>query len=78
MLYFSRLVGRCLLHVLLVWIRFAKISKLSSLCVTFILLVGGHNRQRPCGKPNVIPPDLVVAVDPALWPGLLFLNYAPT
>ena len=69
--YCSKLVGGFPLHVVLVLIKFSKCPKLSSLLVPFKILVVKPNRQRPCGKPNVPPNNLVVAVDSALWPRLL-------
>ena len=75
--YCSGLVGGWLLHVFLFWPKSAKFSKLSSLWVTFILLVGDLNRQRPCGNPKVLPPDLFVAVSSVLWPEILLLNSSP-
>ena len=75
--YCSRLVGGLPLHVVLVLLEFAKCSKLSSLLVQVKLLVGEPNHQMTCGKPKVIPPNLVVAAAYALWPGLLLLQYAP-
>ena len=75
--YCYRLVGGLPLHVVLVLLKFAKCSKLSSLLVKFKLLVGDPNLQRPCGKPKVMPPNLVVAVASELWPGLFFLRSAP-
>ena len=60
MMYYSRLVGEWPLHIFLVWQNVSKFSKLSSLLITFILLAGDPNRQRPRGKPKVLPPDLVV------------------
>ena len=77
MLYYSRLVGGCLIHVLLVWINVSNFFKLSPLCVTFKLIVKDSNRQMPCGKPKVVPPYLVVAVASELWPGILFLQSGP-
>ena len=77
MTFFSRLVGGWPLHVFLVWLNFAKFSKLSSLCVTFILLVGYPSHQITCGKPKVLLPNLVVAAALALWPGLLIFHSAP-
>ena len=74
--YCSRLVGGLQLHVVLVFIKFARYFKLSSIFVQFKLLVGEPNRQRPWGKPNMLPPNLVVAVDSTLWPGFLFLHSA--
>ena len=73
MQYCYRLVGGWPLHVFLVWIKFAKFSKLSSLLVTFKVLVLDPNRQRPCGKPKVLTTDLVVAVASEVCTGLLFL-----
>ena len=75
--YCSGLVVMLPLNVFLVWLKFAKISKLSSLLVIFKLLVLDPNRQRPCVKPNVMPPILVVTMSYALWRGLLLLNYVP-
>ena len=76
-LYLYRLVGGLPLHLVLVLLNFAKCSKLRSLLDKLKLLVVEPNRQRPCGKLNVLPPNLVVSVASALWPGLLFLHYAP-
>ena len=76
MTYCSRLVGGLTLHVVLVMLKFAKISKISSFLVLFKLLVGGPNRQSPSGKTNMLRPKLIVAVDSALWTGLLFLQSA--
>ena len=77
MLYCYRLVGGMPLHVVLVLLKISKSYRLSSLLVQFKLLLGNPNRQRPCGKPNVLPPNLAVAVASALWTGLLFLQYDP-
>ena len=74
--YYSRLVDGYPLHVVLVLLKFAKYSKLISLLVKFKLLAGEPNRQRPCGKPKVLPPNIVVDLYSALWPGLLFLHCA--
>ena len=52
------LVGGLPLHVVLVLLKFAKCSKLSSLLVKFKLLVGDPNCQRPCGRPKVLPTNL--------------------
>ena len=73
--YYSRLVGGLLLYLVLVLLKFTECSKLSSLLVQFKLLVGEPSHQSPCGKLNVLPPNLVVAVASALWTGLLFLHY---
>ena len=73
----DRLVGGLPLHVVLAFLKFAKCPKLFSLLVQFKLLVVDPNRHRPCGKPNVLPQNLVVSVASALWPGLLFLQSAP-
>ena len=75
--YCSRIVGGLLLHVLLVLLKFAKFSKLSSLLVTFKLLVGEPRHERPCGNTNVLNPILVIAVAYALWTGLLLFQSAP-
>ena len=71
--YCSRLVGGLALHVFLVFLEFAKCSKLSSLLVQVKLLVGDPNRQRPCDKPNMLPLNLVVAVASDLWTYLFLL-----
>ena len=75
--YCYRLVDGLPCHVVLILLEFAKCSKLNSLSVKFKLLVGDPNRQRLCGRPKVLLPNLFFAVDPALWPGLLFLNSYP-
>ena len=75
--YCSGLVGGLPLHVVLVLLKFAKFSKLNSLLVTFKSIVSDPNRKRPCVKPNVMPPILVVTMSYALWRGLLLLNYVP-
>ena len=75
--YCYSLVGGLPLRAVLVFLKFAKFSKLSSLLVPFKLLVGVPNRHRPCNKPNVLSPNLVVAVASALRTGLLFLESAP-
>ena len=72
--YCSRLVGGLPIHVVLVLLKFAKCSELSSLLVQVKLLVGDPNHQRNCGNPNVLPPNLIVYVASALWPGLLFFQ----
>ena len=77
MMYCYRLVGGLPLHVDLFLLKFAKLSKLRSLLVQFKLLVGDPNCQRPCGKPKLLPPDLVVAVPSSLWSGILFLHFSP-
>ena len=74
-LYCSRLVSGLPPHVVLVVLKFAKCSKLSSLLVKSKFLVGEPNCQRPCGKPKVLTPNIVVAMASALWTGLLFLHY---
>ena len=71
--YCSRLYDGWTLHVFLVWLNFAKSSKLISLCVIFEVQVLDPNRQRPCGKPKVMNTKLVVTAASALWLGLLFL-----
>ena len=73
----SRLVGGLPLHVVLVLLNFAKCSKLSSLLVKCKLQLGDPNRQSSCGKPKLLPTNIVFAVASDLWPGLLFLNSAP-
>ena len=78
MLYCSRLVGGSTLHIFLVWLKFAKFYKLSSLCVKFKLLGGYPNHQRPCGNKKVLPTNIVVTVTSDLWPGLLFLKSSST
>ena len=75
--YCSRLVGGLPLHAVLVFPKLATFSKLSSLLVPFKLLVGNHSHQKTCGKPDMLPPILIVAVASALWPGILFLQSAP-
>ena len=75
--YCSRLVDGWLLHVFLVWVKFAKFYKLCSLCITFILIIEEPNLQRLYGKSKVLTPNLDVAVDSDLWPGLLLLHSAP-
>ena len=50
------------LHVVLVFLKFTKFSKLSSLLVTFKLLVSDPNCQRTCGNPSMLPPILIVSV----------------
>ena len=75
--YCSRLVGGWLLHVFLVWLKFAKFSKLSSFFVAFKLLVLDPNSQRPCDNTEVLPPNLAVALTLDLWYGLLLLYYDP-
>ena len=75
--YCYRLVGGLPLYVVLVFLKFAKCSNLSPLLVKFKLIVGDLNRQRPCGRPKVLTPNLVVDVASALWPGFLFLHSAP-
>ena len=75
--YCSRLVDGWPLHVFLFWLKIAKFSKLSSLLVTFKVLLFYPNRQKPCLKPKVLPPNLVVALALDLWPGLLCLKSAP-
>ena len=75
--YCSRLVGWLPLHVVLVFIKNSKCSKLSSLLVEFKLLVEDPNRQRRCVRPKVQHPNLVVYVVSTLWPGLLFLHSDP-
>ena len=75
--YCSRLVGGLPLHLVLVLLKFAKCSKLSSSLVKFKLLVGYPNHQRPCVRPKVLPTNIVVALDSALCPSLLFLQYSP-
>ena len=77
MLHCSVLVGGLPLHVVLVLLTFSKYYKLSSFLVEFKLLVGESNRQRPCGRPKLLPPNIVVSVASAMWPGLLFSNYDP-
>ena len=73
--YCSRLVGGLPLHVVVVLLKFDKCSKLSSLLVKFRLLVGDPNCQRPCGKPKVLPPNLVVSVAWALCQSLVITIY---
>ena len=75
--YCSRLVHGLPLHVVLVFLKFAKCSKLSSLLVKFKLLVGDPNHQRPCGRTKVLPLNLVVSMASALCTGLLLLHSAP-
>ena len=75
--YCSSLVGGWPLHVFLVWLKFAKFSKLSSLLVTFMLLVCDPNLQRPCGSPKVMLPDLFVAIALSLWTEFLLLRSSP-
>ena len=74
--YWYRLVGGLPLHVVLVLLKFAKCSKLSSFLVKFKVLLREPNRQRICGKPNVLHPNPVVAVAFALWICFLCLHYA--
>ena len=75
--HYSRLVCGWPLHVFLVWLSFAKFYKLSSLCVTFMVLLGVPNRHRLYVRTKVLPTDLVVEVASALWPGFLILYSAP-
>ena len=63
--YLSRWFGGYPLHIFLVLL---KCSKLSSLCVMLLLQVLDPNHEMPCGRKNVLPSKLVVAVDLALWP----------
>ena len=63
MTYFYRLVCGYPLHVFLVLLNF---YKLSSLCVTLILILLGPNCQRPCGRPKALSPKFLVAVASAL------------
>ena len=77
MSYWPSLVYGLLLHVVLFFLKLAKCYKLSSLLVKFKVLVWEPNRQRPCGKPNVLPPNLVVSVSSALWTGRLCFHSAP-
>ena len=75
--YCSRLVGGMPLHLVLVFLKLAKYSKLISILVKFTLLVGDPNHHSTCGKPNVLPPNLVDYVASALWTGLLCFHSAP-
>ena len=77
MKYWSGLVGGLTLHVVLVFLKFAKCSKLSLLLVSFKLLVGDPDRQRPYGKPTFLPPNLVASVAYSLYPGLFCLHSSP-
>ena len=63
MAYFYRLVCGYPLHVFLVLLNF---SKLSSLCVTLILILLDPDCQRPCGRPKSLSPKFLVAVASAL------------
>ena len=63
MTYFYRLVCGYPLHVFLVLLNF---SKLSSLCVTLILILLDPDCQRPCGRPKALSPKFLVAVASAL------------
>ena len=69
--YFYRLVCGYPLHVFLFLLNF---YKLSSLCFTLILIVLDPSRQRPCGRPKVLPTNLVVAFALALCPRFLLLH----
>ena len=69
--YCSMLFDWLPLHLVLVLLKFAKCSKLSSLLVQFKLIVGYTNRQKPFGRPKVLPPNLVSTVASAFCPGLL-------
>ena len=77
MLYCSRLVGGLPLHLILVLLKNSKCLKLSSLLGKFKLLVEEINFQRPCGRPKVMPPNLVVSVALELGPVLLVLYSDP-
>ena len=77
MLYCSSSVCGMLLNIVLVTQKNSKGSKLISLIVKFKLLIGDTNRQRPCGNPNVLSPNLVVAVASDFWPVLLLFQSAP-
>ena len=59
MTHFYRLVCGYPLHVFLVLLNF---SKLSSLCVTLILILLDPDCQRPCGRPKALSPKFLVAV----------------
>ena len=63
MAYFYRLVCGYPLHLFLVLLNF---SKLSSLCVTLILILLYPDYQRPCGRPKALSTKFLVAVASAL------------
>ena len=75
MTYCSRLADGLLPHVVLVLLKNSKCLKLSSLLGKFKLLVEEINFQRPCGRPKVMPPNLVVSVAWALCQSLVITIY---